>query len=73
MALAAPGVLPKKPAAPSRRGPFTILSAACALALPLVLSFVIDNIIGTKPAALPAFLMTIFNRVGGRDFLLTRL
>ncbi len=52
---------------------FTILSAACSLALPLVLSFVIDSIIGFKPATLPGFLQSVYERVGGREFLLTRL
>lgn len=52
---------------------FTILSAVSSLTMPLILSFVIDNVIDTRPAALPAFLDSFYNRLGGREFLLPRL
>lgn len=52
---------------------FTLLSAACSLALPLILSFVIDSVIKNNPVSLPAVLSELYTRLGGREALLPRL
>jgi len=52
---------------------FTLLSAACSLALPLILSFVIDSVIKNNPVSLPAILSDLYARLGGREALLPRL
>jgi ATP-binding cassette subfamily B protein len=52
---------------------FTLLSAVSSLLLPLILSFVIDSVIDTRPASLPVFIETVYTQLGGRAFLLPRL
>lgn len=52
---------------------FTLLSAACSLVLPLILSFVIDSVIKNNPVSLPAVLSGLYARLGGREALLPRL
>ncbi len=52
---------------------FTIFSAIASLLLPLVFSFVIDTLIDSQPARLPAPLLALYEAIGGRAYLLPRL
>ena len=47
----------------------TALSILFSFLMPQVVGFTVDSVIGTKSAALPGFLMPLFEKAGGRDFL----
>ncbi|SHH65224.1 ATP-binding cassette, subfamily B [Sporobacter termitidis DSM 10068] len=47
----------------------TALSILFSFLMPQVVGFTVDSVIGTKSAALPGFLMALFERAGGRDYL----
>lgn len=51
----------------------TVLSIVTAYLTPLVVSFTVDSVIGTKPMALPAFLADFVAGRGGRDYLVANL
>jgi ATP-binding cassette, subfamily B, bacterial len=51
----------------------TLGSAVLSLLLPLVFSFVVDSVLGTRDPGLPAFLASRFAQAGGRPFLANNL
>jgi predicted protein tyrosine phosphatase len=54
-----------------------VFSAAVSIAftflMPQIVGFTVDSVIGTKQAALPAFLESLYDRLGGRDYLRANL
>lgn len=51
----------------------TLLAAVFSYLSPLVISFTVDSIIGTKEMNLPAWLLAVVNAQGGRAFLARNL
>lgn len=51
----------------------TVLSTATAYLTPLVITFAVDSVIGTKPMELPGFLAGAVEALGGREYLVRNL
>ncbi len=51
----------------------TAVSAAGAYLTPLVVSFTVDSVLDTKPMQLPAAILGLIEKAGGRDFLVRNL
>ena len=51
----------------------TWLMAAVGFVSPLVLSYTVDSVIGTKPSSLPDFINNWIASLGGREFLIKNL
>lgn len=51
----------------------TVISTVAAYLVPLIITFTVDSVIGTKPMALPAFVQPLVAAFGGREGLAANL